>query len=109
MLRLSLWLLVAAALPLQSQSVTLAITGGRILDGYGGPPIENGVILVSGDRITAVGPASAVAVPAGVRTIDANGMTVLPGLIDMHVHLQILGTATTNAGTTCTERAPPTW
>ncbi|HEY5547316.1 MAG TPA: amidohydrolase family protein [Gemmatimonadaceae bacterium] len=91
MLRLSLWLLVAAALPLQSQSVTLAITGGRILDGYGGPPIENGVILVSGDRITAVGPASAVAVPAGVRTIDANGMTVLPGLIDMHVHLQILG------------------
>lgn len=90
-MRLATWLLVAAALPLHAQSVTLAVTGGRILDGYGGPPIENGVILVAGDRITAVGPASAVTVPAGVRVVDANGMTVMPGLIDMHVHLQILG------------------
>jgi imidazolonepropionase-like amidohydrolase len=83
--------LLFLALPLPAQNVTLAVTGGRILDGYGGPPIENGVILIAGERITAVGPASAVSVPAGVRTIDANGMTVMPGLIDMHVHLQILG------------------
>ena len=84
-------LLLVTALPVSAQNVTLAVTGGRILDGYGGPPIENGVILIAGERITAVGPASAVTVPAGVRTIDANGMTVMPGLIDMHVHLQILG------------------
>lgn len=89
--RLTLLLVALIALPLRSQGVTLAITGGRILDGYGGPPIENGVILVAGDRITAVGPASAVAIPTGARVIDANGMTVMPGLIDMHVHLQILG------------------
>ena len=84
-------LALIAAAPLRAQSVTLAITGGRILDGYGGPPIENGVILVAGERITAVGPASAVAIPNGVRVVDANGMTVMPGLIDMHVHLQLLG------------------
>ena len=87
----TLALLVLAASPLSAQSVTQAIVGGRILDGYGGPPIENGVILIAGDRITAVGPASSVAVPNGVRVIDANGMTVMPGLIDMHVHLQLLG------------------
>ena len=87
----ALFILGSANAPLRAQAVTLAITGGRILDGYGGPTIENGVILIAGDRITAVGPASAVTVPNGVRVIDANGMTVMPGLIDMHVHLQILG------------------
>ena len=91
MLLRSLALLLVAAIQLRAQAVTQAVVGGRILDGYGGPPIENGVILVAGERITAVGPASAVAVPNGVRVIDANGMTVMPGLIDMHVHLQILG------------------
>jgi imidazolonepropionase-like amidohydrolase len=86
------WILFASfALPLHSQTVTLAVAGGRILDGYGGPPIENGVILMAGDRITAVGPATAITIPNGVRVVDANGMTVMPGLIDMHVHLQILG------------------
>ena len=91
MRRLSLLLALVVSPVVHAQTVTLAITGGRILDGYGGPPIENGVILIAGERITAVGPTSAVAVPAGVRMIDANGMTVMPGLIDMHVHLQILG------------------
>ncbi len=65
--------------------------GGRVIDGYGGPLIENGVVLVAGDRIVAVGPASEVSVPSGARVIDTDGMTLLPGLCDMHVHLQILG------------------
>ena len=74
-----------------SQSVTLALVGGRILDGYGGPPIENGVILVAGDRIAAVGSASEVSVPAGVPVIATEGMTVMPGLFDMHVHIHLVG------------------
>lgn len=74
-----------------AQSPTLAIVGGRVIDGYGGPPIENGVVLVAGERIVQVGREGEVRIPAGVRVIDANGMTVLPGLIDMHVHLHILG------------------
>jgi imidazolonepropionase-like amidohydrolase len=75
----------------QSSRPTMAIVGGRILDGYGGLPIENGVVLIGGERILAVGPASEVPIPTGIARIDANGMTVLPGLIDMHVHLHILG------------------
>ena len=87
--RLAFALLVPAVL--SAQAPTLAIVGGRVIDGYGGPPIENGVILVSGERITRVGREGDVPIPAGARIVDANGMTVLPGLIDMHVHLHILG------------------
>jgi len=71
--------------------VTMAVVGGRIIDGYGGPVIENGVILVAGDRIVQVGRVGELAVPAGVNVIDANGHTVMPGLIDMHVHLHLVG------------------
>jgi NAD(P)H-dependent flavin oxidoreductase YrpB (nitropropane dioxygenase family)/imidazolonepropionase-like amidohydrolase len=85
-----LLLVLAGALGAQTRP-TLALAGGRVIDGYGGPPIENGVVLVAGERIVAVGPSHAVQIPAGIPVIDTNGMTVLPGLIDMHVHLQILG------------------
>ena len=85
-----LLLVLSTALGAQARP-TLALVGGRVLDGYGGPPIENGVVLIAGDRIVAVGRDTDVRVPAGVPTVDTNGMTVLPGLIDMHVHLQILG------------------
>ena len=71
MVRLSLLLTLLFTHAVNAQTVTLAITGGRILDGYGGPPIENGVILIAGERITAVGPASAVAVPAGVLVVPS--------------------------------------
>ncbi|HSM06651.1 MAG TPA: amidohydrolase family protein [Longimicrobiales bacterium] len=70
---------------------TLALVGGRVLDGYGGGVLENGVVLVAGERIVAVGPASEVVVPQGVRVVSTEGMTVLPGLCDMHVHLQLVG------------------
>jgi imidazolonepropionase-like amidohydrolase len=74
-----------------AQQPTLALSGGRVLDGFGGLALENGVVLVAGERIVEVGPASEVAIPAGVPVIDTNGMTVMPGLCDMHVHLQLLG------------------
>ena len=83
--------LLCTAPSINAQEPTLAIVGGRVIDGYGGPVLENGVVLVAGERIVAVGPASEVTIPAGVRRVDANGMTVLPGLCDMHVHLQLLG------------------
>lgn len=72
-------------------STALALVGGRILDGYGGTPIEDGVILLDGDRIAAIGPMHAVEVPPGTEIVSTEGMTVLPGLFDMHVHLMILG------------------
>src|ERR1700720_1208413 len=92
----SLLLLAAAAAPVAGQpsasaKPTLALVGGRIVDGYEGRPIDDGVILIEGERIAAVGARSDIAVPAGVPTIDTRGMTVLPGLADMHVHLMVLG------------------
>ena len=72
---------------------TLALVGGQVIDGYEGPPIRDGVVLISGERIVAVGPKSEVAVPPGTTVVDTEGMSVLPGLMDMHVHLMILGHA----------------
>ncbi|HVR71997.1 MAG TPA: amidohydrolase family protein [Vicinamibacteria bacterium] len=66
----------------------LAIVQGTVLDGLGGPPLPDGVVLIRGGRIEAVGPASSVAVPADAAVVDARGKTVLPGLADLHVHLQ---------------------
>ncbi|HLN13274.1 MAG TPA: amidohydrolase family protein, partial [bacterium] len=71
-----------------ARDTTTVVTGGRLIDGTGAPPVENATVVIRGDRIAAVGPAARVPVPAepGVRTIDARGKTVLPGLIDSHVH-----------------------
>ncbi|MDH5588946.1 MAG: amidohydrolase family protein [Gemmatimonadota bacterium] len=84
-------LFLGALAPLAAQTPTLALVGGRVLDGYGGPILENGTVLIAGERIVAVGPSSQVDVPAGVRVVNTQGMTVMPGLCDMHVHLQLLG------------------
>ena len=65
---------------------TVAIVGGRLIDGSGGDPIENAIILIQGERIEKVGAAAAVNIPRGSRIIDAGGHTVLPGIIDCHVH-----------------------
>ena len=82
----ALALVTFPAVALRPQSVT-AIVHGQVIDGNGGPPTADGVVLVRGDRIIAAGPANAVAIPAGARTIDARGKAVLPGLADLHVHL----------------------
>ena len=88
-------LLVAAPAAAQKKppESVLALVGGRLLDGYGGPPLENSVIVVRGNRIEAVGRVGEVSIPAGARVISTEGYTVLPGLMDMHVHLMILGHA----------------
>lgn len=80
-------MVVASAAPAE----TLVLAGGRLIDGYGGPPLANAVVLIEGNKIVAVGPEGAVSVPEGARVIDTNGYTVMPGLMDMHVHLMILG------------------
>jgi len=72
-------------LALQQPAPVTAIRGGTLIDGSGGTPTKNAVILVQGGRITAVG--TNVQVPAGATVIDLSGETVLPGFIDAHVHL----------------------
>ena len=66
-------------------AAVVAIRAGTLIDGSGSAPVKNAVILVQGDRITAVG--TNVQVPAGATVIDLSGETVLPGFIDAHVHL----------------------
>jgi imidazolonepropionase-like amidohydrolase len=68
-----------------------ALVGGRLIDGHGGRPIENSVVLIEGERIRAVGRVGEVAIPEGAEVISTEGMSVLPGLWDMHVHLMIVG------------------
>ncbi|HEY2292143.1 MAG TPA: amidohydrolase family protein, partial [Thermoanaerobaculia bacterium] len=63
----------------------VAVRVGRLIDGQGGPPVRDAVILIQGDRVTAVGPG--LAIPAGAEVIDLSKKTVLPGLIDCHTHL----------------------
>ncbi len=72
---------------------TKALVGGTLIDGFGGPPLRNSVILVQGERITAVGQVGTLALPPAAEVISTEGMTVLPGLWDMHVHLMINGHA----------------
>jgi len=67
--------------------MTLAIAGGRLIDGSGRDPIDNAVVLIEGDRITAAGPTDQVAVPRDAEMLDAAGRTVLPGIVDCHVHM----------------------
>jgi imidazolonepropionase-like amidohydrolase len=65
---------------------TIAITGGKLLTITHGV-IDGGVVVMSGGKITAVGPAGSTKVPAGARVFDARGMTVYPGLFDAETHL----------------------
>jgi imidazolonepropionase-like amidohydrolase len=70
-----------------------ALVGGTLIDGTGGPLIRNSVIIVEGERIRAVGQVGRTAVPDGAEVISTEGMSVLPGLWDMHVHLMLNGHA----------------
>ncbi len=74
-----------------SQARIKALVGGTLIDGFGGRPVRNSVILVDGERITAVGVQGSLAIPAGAEVISTEGMSVLPGLWDMHVHLMLNG------------------
>jgi len=68
-----------------------ALVGGTLIDGFGGDPIRNSVILIKGNKIEKVGTVETLPVPAGYEIISTEGMSVLPGLWDMHVHLMING------------------
>ncbi|MEM6410763.1 MAG: amidohydrolase family protein [Pseudomonadota bacterium] len=68
-----------------------ALVGGTLLDGLGGPPIYDSVILVDGDRIEEVGNQDSLQIPDGYEVISTEAMTVMPGLWEMHAHLMLNG------------------
>ncbi|MDO9224346.1 MAG: amidohydrolase family protein [Caulobacter sp.] len=69
------------------QAKTVAVTAARLLDVATGKYVEQPVVVIVDGRITAVGPRGSVTVPADAERVDLPGQTLLPGLIDMHVHL----------------------
>ena len=69
----------------------LALIGGALIDGTGRPPIADAALLIEDGTIRWVGKAREARLPRGIRRIDATGLTVLPGLIDGHVHFSTAG------------------
>src|SRR5260370_16268242 len=66
---------------------TTAVRAGRLFDPKSGQMLNNQVVLIQGEKITQVGPTARVTVPPGARVIDLSRATLLPGLIDGHLHL----------------------
>jgi len=79
--------LLSASALLCAQGQVTAVRAGRLFDPKAGQMVTNQVILIQGDRITEVGPAASVTIPANAKVIDLSRASVLPGLIDGHVHL----------------------
>ncbi len=76
-----------------SQAQQKALVGGRLIDGFGGPPLADSVILVEDGRIRRVGTVATLEVPDGYEIISTEGMDVLPGLWESHAHLMLVGHA----------------
>jgi imidazolonepropionase-like amidohydrolase len=85
-------LAISAAMTVGAEATTrLALVGGMLLDGYGGAPVHHAAILLENNRIVAAGPASEIVIPPGTPVIDTRGETMMPGMIEVHAHLIIVG------------------
>jgi imidazolonepropionase-like amidohydrolase len=83
--------LAVYAAGIQAQPGSLAIVGATVIDGNGGAPLKNAVVVITGSRIAAVGPRASTTIPSGAQTIDAAGAFVVPGFVDTNVHLSLYG------------------
>src|SRR4051812_34004040 len=84
-------LLAFLTVPLQvvAQTPTVILEGGTLIDGTGRNPINNAVVVIEGNRIKSVDTKGQVSYPSNAIVINTEGRTILPGLIDGHVHLDI--------------------
>jgi len=64
----------------------LALVGGQLIDGTGSAPVADSVVVIRDGRIEGAGPRDATAIPAGAEVIDVTGKTIIPGLVNLHVH-----------------------
>jgi imidazolonepropionase-like amidohydrolase len=84
-------LLLAAAMSLDAQELkgsgTVALRAARLIDGTGAAAITNGVVVVTDDKIVAIGKQGVVTIPAGAKLVDLGDVTLLPGFIDAHTHI----------------------
>ncbi|MEQ8361321.1 MAG: amidohydrolase family protein [Cyclobacteriaceae bacterium] len=86
----SLILSLILSVPVSAQDIK-ALVGGTLIDGFGGPPIRNSVVIVQGKKIIKVGRIGEVTIPSNAEVISTEGMSVLPGLWESHAHLQLNG------------------
>lgn len=77
---------VGLALPFDAPESVVALEGGRVITMNGDEVIENGTVVIEGNRIVAVGPSGSVTVPASARRLDVSGHTLMPGIVDVHAH-----------------------
>jgi imidazolonepropionase-like amidohydrolase len=86
-------ILLAASVQLTGQSTNnvTAIVGGTVIDGNGGPPLKDAVVLIKDSRIEAVGSRASVSVPEGARVVNAAGKFITPGFVDTNVHISLYG------------------
>ena len=77
--------------PPQPAGSPVALVGGTLIDGTGAAPVRNSVVLIRGDRIERIGTTESVTIGADYERISTEGMTVLPGMWDLHVHLMYGG------------------
>lgn len=86
------WTIVSSAQQAQRAATTkLALVGGMLLDGYEVPPLHHAAVLIEGDRIVWVGKAADAKIPPDATVVDTSGRVMMPGLIDLHVHLKNIG------------------
>jgi imidazolonepropionase-like amidohydrolase len=88
-LAVTVWAQQRSAEP--SSNGPLALVGGTLIDGTGNAPVRDSVVLIRGRRIEKVGTTDSLPVPDGYRRVSTEGLTVLPGLWDLHVHLMYAG------------------
>jgi imidazolonepropionase-like amidohydrolase len=69
----------------------IALVGGMLLTGYELPPIHHAAVLIEGNRIVQAGPAAEVKIPPDATIIDTRGRTMMPGMIELHAHLLVVG------------------
>jgi imidazolonepropionase-like amidohydrolase len=74
-----------------SERTRIALVGGTLIDGAGTAPIRNSVVLIRGERVEKIGTVDTVPVPDGYENVSTEGLTILPGLWDLHVHLMYAG------------------
>jgi imidazolonepropionase-like amidohydrolase len=84
-------LLLFVTTGVRAQQSVLAIVGATVIDGNGGSPVPNAVVVITGNRISAVGSRASTRVPDGAETIDGTGAFVVPGFVDTNVHLSLYG------------------
>jgi len=80
---------LCATLASPASAETIALVGGTVVDLAGKAPIRDAVVVIEDERIQAIGPRASTSVPPGARVIPMEGRWLIPGLMNMHVHLAL--------------------